>query len=62
MLSEVSVPDLYMLSSFLYLCLAIPLYSLLERLTWRRLECVWHLGLLRFLLSLIALSVLVLKS
>ncbi|PJF49122.1 DUF1656 domain-containing protein [Pseudomonas aeruginosa] len=45
----------------LALCLAMPLYLLLERLAWRWLECAWHPGLLRFLLSFIVLSVLVLK-
>ncbi|MFX9532934.1 hypothetical protein ABTO68_20280, partial [Acinetobacter baumannii] len=42
-------------------CLAMPLYLLLERLAWRWLDCAWHPGLLRFFLSFIVLSVLVLK-
>ncbi|OES57946.1 hypothetical protein A7R78_24010, partial [Pseudomonas aeruginosa] len=51
MLSEVSVSGLYVPPLFLYLCLAMPLYLLLERLAWRWLECAWHPGLLRFFLS-----------
>ncbi|WP_119518558.1 DUF1656 domain-containing protein [Pseudomonas aeruginosa] len=61
MLNEVSVSGLYVPPLFLYLCLAMPLYLLLERLAWRWLECAWHPGLLRFFLSFIVLSVLVLK-
>ncbi len=61
MLSEVSVSGLYVPPLFLYLCsgdAALPAAGA-PRLALA--ECAWHPGLLRFFLSFIVLSVLVLK-
>ncbi|KAF1072279.1 MAG: hypothetical protein GAK45_00259 [Pseudomonas citronellolis] len=61
MLSEFSLSGLYVPPFFIYLCVAAPLYLLLERCTAAWLERAWHPGLLRFFVSVIVVCLLVLK-
>ncbi|CAK9892072.1 MULTISPECIES: DUF1656 domain-containing protein [Pseudomonas] len=61
MLSEFSIANVYFPPLFIYLLVATVLYLILERMTRRWLDLMWHPNLLRFFLSVSLLSLLVIK-
>ncbi|MDO7896933.1 DUF1656 domain-containing protein [Pseudomonas citrulli] len=62
MLSEVTIAHLYLPPLLLYVGVAALVYGLLARVLRRWLDWAWHPELARFFVSLIVLSVLVLKG
>jgi hypothetical protein len=61
MLSEITIAHLYMPPFLLYLGITALVYALLERIIRRWMDWTWHPSMARFFVSLIVLSILVLK-
>ncbi|MBD0685883.1 DUF1656 domain-containing protein [Pseudomonas sp. PSB18] len=61
MLSEITVAHLYLPPLLLYLGVATLVYGVLERSARSWLDWTWHPSMTRFFVSLIVLSILVLK-
>ncbi|EJL04432.1 hypothetical protein PflQ2_3180 [Pseudomonas fluorescens Q2-87] len=59
MLSEISIANLYFPPLLIYLGASVAAYRLIERLTRRWLDGVWHPALARFFVSLIVVSTMV---
>ena len=61
MLSEITIANLYLPPFLLYLGTAALVYAALERLLRGWLDWTWHPSLTRFFVSVIVLSILVVK-
>ncbi|CRM23149.1 MULTISPECIES: DUF1656 domain-containing protein [Pseudomonas] len=61
MLSEITIAHLYLPPFLLYLGVTAVVYALLERIVRPWLDWAWHPSMARFCMSLIVLSILVLK-
>ncbi|WP_237614128.1 MULTISPECIES: DUF1656 domain-containing protein [Pseudomonas fluorescens group] len=62
MLSEITIAHLYLPPFLLYVGVAALVYGALERIMRRWLNWTWHPEMARFFVSLIVLSLLVLKG
>ncbi|MCI0996679.1 DUF1656 domain-containing protein [Pseudomonas corrugata] len=61
MLSEITIAHLYLPPLLLYLGVAVLVYGVLKRSMRHWLDWTWHPSMARFFVSLIVLSILVLK-
>ncbi|WP_460135881.1 DUF1656 domain-containing protein [Pseudomonas sp. S1_E04] len=61
MQSEITIAHLYIPPILLYLGVTALVYGLIERITRRWLDWTWHPSMARFCVSVIVLSILILK-